>query len=494
MNTNIIDIIGYYYINKDHIQKNDETIKELNTFNSNLNIFLQLRDKIISSNQKLLKGKYNLNIKRQLITKLINYSFQKINITFQELKKIQNFCEQEKNIYNKLINDVGNEYLIYMAKNIYKNNVIQLIKDLSNINDLIDKNKNKFQNIHQINGINQLNSPILEITSKITQIKNIYQILNKKLNIYYEIQLTFKKKNKNDFFNDVNILKTYKAINIQKEDSKYKKIIGYYEIGISEDEINKKIYPILFEGVKATLIFILISIIASLFLALYIIYPIHILDKGADEISKDLKYRIKLKRKDEFGKFAHTFNHLSDQITEELEKYQSLYKEATEDGLTKLMVRKFFMQALKVETENAQKEKRPTSLIMTDIDHFKKFNDTYGHQTGDLVLAQVAEIILKNIRKNRVRNDLVGRYGGEEFVVLLSDTNLNKACELAERIRKIIETTNFKSVNGENLKVTISMGVSMSENSDINPEKLIEIADKGLYKAKETGRNKVSYV
>ncbi len=285
----------------------------------------------------------------------------------------------------------------------------------------------------------------------------------------------------------INTIKFYKPI------ERFNEIIGVYEVGISEEAIMKKINPIIINGILSSSIFIIFSIGAALLLSLYLIFPIHVLEKGADEILKDLKYRIKLKRKDEFGKLANTFNHLSKQLTEELSKYQKLYKEATEDELTKLMVRRYFMKILESEINNAAREKRPTSLFMTDIDYFKKFNDTYGHQTGDIVLGEVAGIIIKNTRKNRVRNDIAGRYGGEEFAVLLPDTDKEEALKCAERIRREIERMRLKSTKRKTLRVTISIGVSTSKKSDITPKGLIEKADKALYKAKESGRNKVSY-
>jgi len=305
---------------------------------------------------------------------------------------------------------------------------------------------------------------------------------------FYETGFDFFKKIKEE-----NILKQIPIIKFYKPIIQFNEIQGIYEIGISKDEIVKKINPIITDGILSSSVFILVSILAGLVLSLYLIFPIRTLEKGADEILKDLTYRIKMKRKDEFGKFANTFNHLSNQLIEELSKYEKLYKEATEDELTKLMVRRYFLETLQRELENAKRDGRPTSIFMTDIDHFKKFNDTYGHQTGDIVLAKVASVILKSIRKNRVRNDIAGRYGGEEFIVLLPDTEKEEALAVAERIREKIEAMELTSAKGEKLKVTISIGVATSENSDISMEKLIEKADGALYKSKETGRNRVTY-
>ena len=187
-------------------------------------------------------------------------------------------------------------------------------------------------------------------------------------------------------------------------------------------------------------------------------------------------------------------NYLSDELTEELNKYEALYKDATEDELTKLMVRRYFMEMLKTELKNAGKEKRPTSLFMTDIDHFKKFNDTYGHQTGDLVLTAVAAVLLKNTRSSGIRMDVAGRYGGEEFAILLPDTDKEVALKIAERVRRDIEDMVVKSDEGKDLRVKISIGVHTSDESAITSEEIIKKADIGLYQSKENGRNRVTFV
>ncbi|MDD5067930.1 MAG: GGDEF domain-containing protein [bacterium] len=282
-------------------------------------------------------------------------------------------------------------------------------------------------------------------------------------------------------------------IRLYKDIRWYDKRIGYYEIGISEDAIMKKITPIIIQGVRSSVVIVLISVILGLFLSLYIIYPIHRLGKDADNILRDVQYRIRVKRKDEFGKFQTAFNHLADRITTELAKYEDLYNEATQDELTKLMVRRYFMSILSTEMGNAAHDKRPTSLLMTDIDHFKKFNDTYGHQTGDAVLALTAGVLLKNVRKRSILRDIVGRYGGEEFCMLLPDTGKEEALKIAERIRKKVEEARHTLKDGTELKVTISIGISTSKDSDTNPEEMISRADKALYQSKESGRNRVSY-
>lgn len=162
-----------------------------------------------------------------------------------------------------------------------------------------------------------------------------------------------------------------------------------------------------------------------------------------------------------------------------------LYRLATVDGLTGLYVHRHFQTRLEEELRRAIRYDSQLSLMMTDIDHFKKFNDTYGHQIGDFVLKGVA-----NILRDAVRDiDVPARYGGEEFVVILPETDLQGAFTLAERLRKSVETYEFTH-GGRCMHVTVSIGVSNYPSSEIKEkEQLIEYADQALYEAKHSGRN-----
>ncbi|WP_278373921.1 GGDEF domain-containing protein, partial [Idiomarina abyssalis] len=131
------------------------------------------------------------------------------------------------------------------------------------------------------------------------------------------------------------------------------------------------------------------------------------------------------------------------------------------------------------------------SVIMMDIDHFKQVNDTYGHQIGDRAIQLIADIILGSQRET----DACGRYGGEEFVILLPKTSLNDAVLVAERLRKQIEETLLplgKEYNDEQLKLTVSAGVAEFSNEFSIAENWLEKADAALYESKEKGRNQVS--
>ena len=181
-------------------------------------------------------------------------------------------------------------------------------------------------------------------------------------------------------------------------------------------------------------------------------------------------------------------NHSSREILELRSNLATVKKEATTDALTGIPNRKVFDATMRQATKTAAEQGQFLTLLMTDIDHFKKFNDTYGHQIGDQVLRLVAKTIQANIRDG----DTVARYGGEEFAVILPDTPMRKAMELADKIR--IAVAGKRLVNrskGLDLgKVTLSLGVgeySLGEKVDT----LIQRADAALYTAKKTGRNRV---
>ncbi len=160
---------------------------------------------------------------------------------------------------------------------------------------------------------------------------------------------------------------------------------------------------------------------------------------------------------------------------------KKLAKMAFLDPLTQIFNRRFFMIRATADFNNCVNQGEPCSVIMTDIDHFKKFNDTYGHQYGDEVLKTVAGILSSNLRDT----DILGRYGGEEFVAFLPGTTLKEATRIAERLRQAVERYPMARTN-----VTISLGVAQCMPGE-TLEETIGKADRALYKAKENGRNRV---
>jgi diguanylate cyclase len=179
----------------------------------------------------------------------------------------------------------------------------------------------------------------------------------------------------------------------------------------------------------------------------------------------------------------------SKQEIEQLQQnLEAVRTESFTDPLTTLSNRKYFDQALAKAIAVAQEKNEPLSLLMTDIDHFKKFNDTYGHLTGDQVLRLVAISVKQNVKGH----DVASRYGGEEFVIALPNATLQSAITVADRIRRAVMTKELvKRSTGENLgRVTISIGAAVLRPED-TAQSLIERADNCLYVAKRNGRNQV---
>lgn len=169
----------------------------------------------------------------------------------------------------------------------------------------------------------------------------------------------------------------------------------------------------------------------------------------------------------------------------------SLHKEiaslAVIDGLTGLYNHRSFQEKLSEEMERAKRYGRTMVLIMIDIDHFKSFNDIYGHQTGDAVLKSISRIIDISIRSV----DFAARYGGEEFMVILPETGCEEAGLVAERIRANISRNSFTTETGENVMITVSIGMVCFPDDGKDKEDIIKKVDKALYFAKEQGRNMV---
>ncbi|MFA5679615.1 MAG: diguanylate cyclase [Pseudomonas sp.] len=156
------------------------------------------------------------------------------------------------------------------------------------------------------------------------------------------------------------------------------------------------------------------------------------------------------------------------------------------DGLTGLLNRRHWETCLEREFARHTRYNNPASLVMFDIDHFKHLNDTYGHQAGDEVIRQVAQITREMVRDT----DYAGRYGGEEFVVLLPDTPVDGAAQFAERLRKAIEQLQITHEQ-QPLSCSVSIGVALIRADMTHYKTLIEEADKALYQAKSAGRNQV---
>lgn len=170
-------------------------------------------------------------------------------------------------------------------------------------------------------------------------------------------------------------------------------------------------------------------------------------------------------------------------------EFLNVVKERTvKDELTGVYNKAYINERLPQDLRRSVRENLSTSVVMIDLDYFKNINDTYGHVIGDKVLRDFASIVNNYIRSDSM--DWIGRYGGEEFILVLNNADENVAQNIAERIRKKISDSVFKYEDIE-IKITCSLGIYSSKGKDINMDDAVEKADKNLYKAKASGRNKI---
>jgi len=272
---------------------------------------------------------------------------------------------------------------------------------------------------------------------------------------------------------------------------------------------------------RAMLFAILMAGLAYLFiwfgLSRMVIVPLSRLAHAARRVQDgDLSARVELGRRDELGQLGEAFDSMAERLqahtaelehkvaersaqvrqqNQELERVNAnlaginaqLERLATTDPLTGLHNRRYLQKALDFEVARGQRAEHPFCLLMMDIDHFKRVNDTYGHAVGDRVLVTVAQILQENLRNI----DLRARWGGEEFVVLLLDSEPASGLEVAEKIRSVLEQTSVEVGLDEPVRITISIGVACSPTHGVDEQKLFAHADAALYRAKEDGRNRV---
>jgi len=188
-------------------------------------------------------------------------------------------------------------------------------------------------------------------------------------------------------------------------------------------------------------------------------------------------------------KLIQTVQALEETQAEVAQQNKQLKELAARDPMTGCLNRRAFFDAINPEFEAARENNREICCIMADIDHFKNFNDTYGHSVGD----DVIKIVAKKLGLVLRTNDLLCRYGGEEFCIMLIDIEMELVTVIAERMRNIIETEAGKSIRSiSDLSITMSFGVSSIKLGADKPETLIDEADSALYKSKKLGRNCVT--
>ncbi|WP_261844468.1 GGDEF domain-containing protein [Aliamphritea ceti] len=251
------------------------------------------------------------------------------------------------------------------------------------------------------------------------------------------------------------------------------------------------------------------TLLFSIFAALAAILPLGIW--GANRMANSLQHltsavnrmaeghleqQVPVNSRDEIGQLSQSFNSMNDQLVKtyrQLEESRALIARQAEkmkelsirDELTGLYNRRFFNEEASSTQAAAISHQAPFTLVLGDVDHFKKINDNYSHATGDAVLQKIAEILQREIRAT----DLLARYGGEEIVLALPNTGPHKASEIINRIRQHIEDHPWHEI-AENLQVTMSFGIA-DDYSDKQLEKQLDLADMQLYRAKNEGRNRV---
>lgn len=215
-------------------------------------------------------------------------------------------------------------------------------------------------------------------------------------------------------------------------------------------------------------------------LGLYIVRPLERLAEGAQEVANgDLQVDLPATSGGEVGALTRVFNQMVKRLREGRLELERL---SVTDGLTSLSNRRALMQRLQEETLRSVRTKHPFAVIMLDVDHFKAYNDSFGHPAGDEVLRRMA-VVLRDATRTI---DCVGRYGGEEFAVVLPETDAVGAIEVAERIRARVAGEPFPE-----RPMTVSLGVAVYPGDGDSPEAVVAVADSGLYAAKHAGRNRV---
>lgn len=286
--------------------------------------------------------------------------------------------------------------------------------------------------------------------------------------------------------------------------------IGYVRLGLSQEQADERATAYLTSALLVSGVVVLIGIALTLLLTRRILAPVWNLTQAAEAVGRgDLRVRVPQTRSNEFAMLTDTFNQMTGRLAASqasIEDYQHTleekveqrtrelqtataraYKLAQQDILTGLPNRMLLNQRLQQILALAKREQQQVAVLFLDFDHFKRINDTLGHDTGDQLLQQVAQRLSATIRES----DLVARLGGDEFVLVLTGLNMvqsaHELLQLVERVRGAFGTPFL--VNGQDLSLTVSLGVSMFPDDAIDAPNLIKQADMAMYAAKEQGRN-----
>jgi diguanylate cyclase (GGDEF)-like protein len=280
------------------------------------------------------------------------------------------------------------------------------------------------------------------------------------------------------------------------------KKVPQLEWGVVAEENRAEAYAQIFRLRNLTMAFVagllfLIGLAAYL-LGLTIVRPLDRLIGGADKVAAgDLEVDLPVTTHGELGYMTEVFNHMVTRLREGREQLATinetlrkrnleLHEISITDSLTGLYNRKHLMETLDKETSRCQRYKRPLAILMIDIDHFKRYNDTFGHLAGDEALKRMAKIFRDSVRAV----DYSARYGGEEFLIILPETSKHEAANAAERIRRCVEEDSLAE-GDRATATTVSIGVAVFPEHGDHIQTLIKNADAALYEAKKGGRNQV---
>jgi diguanylate cyclase (GGDEF)-like protein len=286
--------------------------------------------------------------------------------------------------------------------------------------------------------------------------------------------------------------------------------VGFFRLGLSQEQVNERANAYLISALVISSLVVLIGVLLSLFMTRRILAPVRNLTEAAEAVGRgDLRVRVPETRSSEFAALTDTFNQMTarlaasqasvedyqhtleekvEQRTRELQTASArAFKLAQQDILTGLPNRVLLNQRLQQILALAKRENQQVAVLFLDFDHFKRINDTLGHDTGDQLLQQVAQRLLSTVRES----DLVARLGGDEFVLVF--TGLGRAqsahelLQLVEGVRSAFSTP--FAVNGQDLSLTVSIGVSIFPDDAVDAPNMIKQADTAMYAAKEQGRN-----
>lgn len=246
------------------------------------------------------------------------------------------------------------------------------------------------------------------------------------------------------------------------------------------DDINHRLDRLVFIGIVAGIILILMMVALTFAMSLSTRHSLARMNRALKNMAQkkpDFSKRLKRHSDDELGEMVTWFNQLSDKLESDYKKIEQL---SITDKLTQLYNRTKIDELFQLELSKTRRYEEPLTIVLIDLDHFKQVNDQYGHLVGDQVLQHLSLILKDNVRST----DHLGRWGGEEFIIICPNTNLEQALYSAEKLRNVIAETDFPEVGTK----TASFGVA-SINKDDNEDSVTKRADDCLYMAKEKGRN-----